>query len=669
MARKLLKCSKANPGGMAFCMFSRLDIETRAGSPRPIIPDNNCKICLGDTYNLWPASSLGKDGDKEWHQFESLDMSEKAGTRMYQFEALTPHNTTGDEYSIESDLSADQAQKYARIGATSRSREFAEIHPCYHLVEFNVPLNRYGKLDDSEPVTVSGRGTFIVSQRWVEDRFGEPMKAIGKAKVEDCLGIYGAYDIRKNMVIHRAMRDYSNDIPGWINYTTIRGKIKPKAFNIHVSNMSDIASFISETVNNSIITARIIEAYQIIKDAEAPSIRSGSTHIDMWRLMLNNGLSRETVKTINQNVSTKNPRTPFQSSTGNRTNLEKLRNLYIALRPKRKYIVQKETGYSEVLAVSPFEARIYMANIVNCVLNDPVLAKIDPRKEAIRTVSPYSNRRVHSSKKYWFAMEIINLAMCDGILTNGHLPQWVRNLYSRHMKTKEGFEHVHGNFYYTDKCDKNPGVYSDFLDALSMGLMEPYQLYPPMKSMKDLLEPKIPIELRGLHIFSDMCRAISTVTPSELKLAWEYFIDAYKNDSPAKWWDFIDKVLHGNIFDQCLSLRTTEDPNNFAKDLWDAGISMDSWDINIDERDCLAWNIPITNSSIMVDGDDDAGWLESAIEDATDEADPEIGCEESMGMSNICDYGADIDYNFIYLPSIDKIQHDIDIDTVNKMGK
>lgn len=671
MARKLLKCSKVNPGGMSFCMFTRLEIEKGAGGyTRPVVPEYNCKLCLGDIYNLLPSVSLDKDGELAWHQYDNPDPEEKAGTRMFQYEALTPHNTTGDEYHLESELSIDQLMKKVRSGAPSRSRVFAEIHPCYHMVEFNVPRNRYGKLDDAEPVTIGGNGTFIVSDRWVEDRFGEPKKAIGKQRVEDCYGIYGTYDFRKNMMIHKYMRDYGNEIPGWVNYTTVRINYNPRLYNIHTSKMDDIKSFILENVKNPVVVDRIIEAYNLLKSSKTPTIRNESLHIDIWRLMSNNGLNRDIIRKLTKAISTKGPKHPFISSTGNRVNLEKLRNLYLALRPKRRYKHQVKKGYSDVLLMAAMEARGYMANIVNCLLNDPVLATINPEIESLRNVSPYSSKRVHSSRKYWYAIEIIDLAFKDGILSNANLPNWVRVLFKRHLRNKESFEHVQNTFCdVEDYSDGKNGVYDDYIDALSMGLMEPYQLFPAMTSMKALLEPKN-YELNGFYVFTDMCRAIKSITPSELKFAWEHFKIAWGQNNPSEWWYFIKDIQVTTKYNDQISLNTSENGFNFATDLESVGVDEDSWEVHISNTECLCWDISNTNSTSMVEDED--CWLEDAVETLVDESDPSILEEYSMGEqgeSNLAEYANDVDYEFLHMPSIEKLQRKVDQDIVDRMGE
>ena len=660
MARKLLRCSKVNPGGLSFCMFSKLQKEKGYGGfERITAPEYNCMLCKGDTYNIFPATSRDADNDLAWHQFEHPDRSEEPGTRMYQYEALTPHNTTGDELL--------PLGKY-------RSQWFAEEHPCYSLIDFNVPINRYGGLSEDEPVTVAGKGTFLVSDRWVEDKFGEPKKAIGRKRVEECYGIYGAYDSRKGRTIHRSMKDYSNDIPGWINYTTIRRNPKPKLYNIHISSMEEIESFVNEELEDSVSTSRLMRAYEILRNNNPIG---SSVHIDIKRLLLNNGVPLDKVIRILSVISTRDPQYPFKSTTGKRTNLQKLRDLYLAIRPKRMNINQKQKGYEGILKMNWLEARTYMANIVNCILNDPVLKDIDIQIDNIRNVSVYRTPGTHSSKQYWYAMEIIELAYYDNIVNNTTLPKWIRTLFKEHLKYKEEFKHVANNNFKSEDfivhkdgktyVDDPNGVYGDWLDTIILGLTEPYQLYPAMMTIREVLQPSLSEEYAFLT-FRDMCRVIKKCTIRELKIAWIYFMTAWNKNDPSMWWQFINDIITTNKFDNITSQNSKENGFNFATDLWNAGIEEDSWNINIDEHESLQWDINTNNNSVIFE-DEESIPMALVNEDIRDEIDPEIDNYSKQGMSNLGSYNEDIDYDILHAPSIDHIQNKIDHNKIDKMGE
>jgi len=592
------RCQRCT-SGKSICVFSRVEsrIVEKPGYSYTVneIPEYNCLLKKRDEYALLPVTKI-VNGLEIWHEHERRENYDNPGTRLYQFESLNGHNTTGDEYHTD--------------------RRVDYIHPLYHLIDFNVPVNRYGELANDEPALVLGKNDpVLMSHRWEEDRYRLPLKAIAISKVEYCTGIYGSLDKNRGIAVHKSMKNWWNSIKEWENYTNMKMSGSKCALNIFSDTIEQIDAFLREKIQDEKTIMRLIDAYIVIKDGE---------FINMKTLMKHNGVDSETIKEIQNAISTVNPEGIHKSSTGTVYNVDKIKTLYFALK-------------TDVFPnINTYDKKRFMSNIVNFILNDTkYLGRLD--------IENTDSFRI----KYWHALKVIRSAYEEDEIIDdlGTTPKWFKALWIASSKKERQFLHFN-NTLVTAKT-ANPAELDDIIDTLAMGLKNPTQLYPVMIRIKDICSVTKD-ELNAFDAFKKVCCVIKTITPSEIILLWDNWKTAWNENNPYKFWTFIEKVMETEEYKNHLSISTNENTTNFAHDIWEVGVSTDEFTIEINERDSPFWD-GVDNKLKEIEQEEDE-IIVDLLEQDLDVID-ELSSSEDCGMTS-----SYIDDEFNHLPSIDDLE-------------
>lgn len=612
MGKSIERCQNCRIGN-SICVFSKLDIEQLDnGFKITRIPhQHNCNIGQADDYAIYPDCDYDESGFS-WRVCENIKNSEAnpIGTRAYQFETLTTHQVTGDEYDLN---------------------RHDHIHPLYHMIDYNVPINTTGFLAEDEVGEMMGHNEFsLVSNRWVTDGYGEAKKAMGIDRVRFCTGMYGTFDNRLEIIRHKSMKDWWASIPWWANYTRFPPRGIKRLYNIFVTPMDDIEKYCIDTINDDTVAGRLLEAYCLIKDG---------SYINVGNLLTNNGLNREIKFEILNNISTTNPRNIYTSSTGTRYNVENLKKLYFAIKRNK-------------IPMRPHLRVESMGNIANYILNDiHGLGAIEP---------DMLTGKIKPSKRYWYAIDIIKSAIYqDGIIKDAKsLPEWFKTLFNKHR----------------NRIVEDP--------------LHPEDIGPAVMTVRNICEVTDD-QKEIFESFKDVCRMIQRITPGELKVTWNHWLRANKANNPKMFWTFIINVRNNVDEHNICHLSTFENGLNFADDVLNGMISDDTFEIDVPVDDNspywqvksigtqrtsesyeLTYNRPyyayyaakknihleIPGSGLELDQDANPRDLEDSEEfDYVDQMmyDPNESGEETIPGINTDMF---IDDEFLHLPSIESIQ-------------
>ena len=528
MANYINKC-KNSKIGFAYCCFTKVeDQEITIGKnfkvTRKVIPEYNCTLCRShkDEYNMYPSTSVSKDGEI-WTEFETRSTSNPFASRIYQFEALTNHQVTGDEFSLN-------------------GRRFDQDHPLYHMIDYDVPMNRNGDIAPFEQATIMGiNDPMLISNRWHEDVHGQPKRAIGRSKIQRCTGIYGTIDKRTGIITHKSMRNHFKSFSWWQNYTSSRVMGTKAVLNIYEDDMDTVEAFLMEKLQDETIVVRIIEAYLSIKNGN---------YINLYLMLKNNGLDRNKLNMVLKSISTIRENDLYSSSTGNRYNMDKINELF------KFYAHDKEIA----------------CNIVNYILND---------RHGFLAIDPTVCTSFHSSRKYWKCIEIVEKAVELGYITNlKGLPKDFIRIWKAHQKRRFSYTHTDMKRSHVDATTPD-SVMDDLAETLVTGLQEPFQLYPAMRKISDICE--ITEDQKDIfNVFSStILQVVNSICPTELKLLWHYFEVTYRYNQVQSFWKFIYEVMTTNRHEDELSIKSIEESNNWASDIWNAGVHEESWYVEI----------------------------------------------------------------------------------------
>ena len=388
MARRVRTCLRFRYG-QAYCVFSKL---VKYGKQIDA-PEGNCRIAREDEYNLYPRC-VHKNGDFIWMEHEPRDQDPiPLANRVHQFESLTPHWITGDEYYL-----------------SKGSRRHEESHPLYHIVDFNAPINRDGYLGEDEVAEMVGDTEFfLTSGKWYQDRYGEPKKALGNPRVRTCTGLYGMLDKFTGIVTHKSMRSHWANISWWKNYTTVKEKQQKKTLNIF-DDIEKVEEYIVNEIKDDTVVSRIMEGILYLRDGKYFNIRT---------LMRNNEIAENIIRKVMSHISLTNPRTLHRTSTGNRYDPDKIRSLYVAIRDGK-------------IPIPSYKRKTYLANIVNYLMNDiHGMKKVDIEKNPTLIFK--------REDRYWHVIAIIKSAVYkDKIVKEvGDLPKWFKILLKKDAEARK----------------------------------------------------------------------------------------------------------------------------------------------------------------------------------------------------------------------------------------
>lgn len=485
--------------GTSFCVYSKtIAVKNMFGKELQIVPNNNCIIGLEDEYALWPDTELNYIADHtavmKYRECEFNDpfSTDIFKSNLYLWESVSNNITTGDNYEID-------------------GRRFEYDHPLYHIIDYNVPINKSGKVRLTENCHVMGIDDIhLVSAGWHEDDGGEAKKAIGIPRVRKCVGLYGTYDPKTGMTMHKSMKDWTSRIRTFKNYTNVVvSKYTPAKYNLFIDDFKIIDEYVRSLVSNPVIVKRIYEAFDLIMKGK---------YLNVYKLLINNNVSNDTAKAITNNISTKDPASVYKNNEGYRYNIHKVEALYFNI---VKDIIKIDIGKKEILA-----------NIVNFVLNDNELMNhvigstkklnkyIEWYDSVVDTLDPEFADELHPKRQNFneynsdnfsdSAFRIIRHAIAnEHLLTIDDLPNNFKIMRKNYLK------------YMAEYIEPN--------DILEIGAAT--------LNLKEFLNPA------DDNIYNQFKRFVihfDRIKPIEIKEIWEKFEYCYKNNDATAFWDYIE---------------------------------------------------------------------------------------------------------------------------------
>jgi len=505
--------------GTSFCVYTQtVQVENQFGKKYYDVPaqtgeinedtlkregvySNNCIIGNEDEYALWPdTEAIDRGiGDSAFLELRECEATDETGmdpfiANKYLWESLTTNITMGDSYDIE-------------------GRRFDSIHPLFHMIDYNVPMNKTGLLKPFENCFIMGQGTnlTLVSKNWEIDDFGEAKKAIGIPKVRTCVGLYGTRDPMSGVTMHKSMKDWTRHIPAFKNYTTLKvSKYTDATLNIFTNDMGDIDRYVSTIITDIKIKARLYDAYSLIKHGK---------YINVYALLLNNGMIQSEIFKITNTISTKDPKSVYQNKEGYRYNISKIAALYFNI-------------VDDTIKIR-FNKKEILGNIVNYILNDLTLLnhKVTKPKLDIYT--------------QWY--DSVKSELDDELLDDIRPERMMINHYNSDDKLTDAISVLADAIYNQKIVDK-----SELPKELSQMVKYNRQYKDNYVEKRDIFE----IGAAGLQVeklitinypdaykqFTNIVRHLEMITPNGFKDLWERYQDAFSINEPVIFWDYVQEL-------------------------------------------------------------------------------------------------------------------------------
>lgn len=492
--------------GTSYCIYTKtVPVVNKYGKVKHEVPANNCSIGSEDEYALWPdteeyengtGSSLLQFRECEWRGTDNF--VDIFNSNLYLWESTSTNITTGDIFEV-------------------KGHRFDYDHPLYHIIDYNVPLNQSGIVSLTERCSILGKDNpYLVARGWAIDDGGEEAKkAIGIPKIRNCNKfLYGTMDKNSGLILHKSMKDWTGKVPTMINYTNKKvSKYAVAKYNLFINKFEEIDAFITNVTSSPKIKKNLYEAFKLILKG---------AYVNLYQLLLNNGLEKSQVMAITNNISTKNPVEVYKNAEGFRYNIGKIERLYFDICDNK---IQIKFGKS-----------IILANIVNYILNDTALLahNIGETKKMDKYVAWYNEA----------------VSEMDPLLADEFHPSRLRvNEYNSDNGLKSAIN-VIVHAIYNEKLLKVADLPKDF-----KGLFAKHKEYiKNFKEPKDIfdmgaasLDIKTYLniedtELNAYNSFKKMVIHLDKITPLELKDLWSTYYEAYITNNTEGFWNYVEEM-------------------------------------------------------------------------------------------------------------------------------
>lgn len=489
--------------GTSYCVYTKtIAITNDYGKVRHEVPANNCIAKNEDDYAIFPDTTEFDNGTGSYLlafrecEFRNPDSVEIFNSNLYLWESTSTNITTGDTFEVE-------------------GRRFDYDHPLYHIIDYNAPINTSGIVSLNERCNVMGKDNiYLVSRGWAIDDGGEEAKkAIGIPKIRNCdKFIYGTLDEKTGLIMHKSMKDWTTKIPGFNNFTNKKvNSYQVSKYNIFVDKFEVIDEFVTTVTSNPTIKARLFEAFNMILKGH---------YINLYQLLLNNGLDKNQVMAITNNVSTKNPKEVYKNAEGFRYNIGKIERLYFDIvKDKIKIGLRKD---------------YILANIVNYILND----------EELLTHNIGETKR-HDKYVAWYESVVHTL---DEVTADElHPNRFKINEYNSDNKLKSAINIVVDAIY-----KRNLLKVANLPDTFK-GLFQRYKDY-----IKNYVEQKDILDMGAATLnvkeflkasdddcynsFKKMLVHIEKITPIELRDLWNMYHTCFINNNAEVFWNYAEEM-------------------------------------------------------------------------------------------------------------------------------
>ena len=533
--------------GTSFCVYTKtIDVISQYGKVYKDAPTDNCILGKTDEYAIFPDTEDSKyyPGDIPLLNARNCEADDIQGTdpfisNRYLYESITNNITTGDTFHILESIST-HVQRYSVlekktvdvIAKNKVNKRYDYDHPLYHIIDYNVPLNTSGVVGLDEKCFVMGTNDIsLESKNWAKDDFGEAKKSIGIPKIRQCFGLYGSYDKTTDLILHKSMKDNTRSIPSFKNFTNVKvNQYQDCSYNIFIDDFKLIDDHINNIGLTNDIKVKLYEAYALIKK---------NNYINLYSLLLNNGVEQQDVFKVLNTISIKNPKLVYKNNQGHRYNIKKISTLYFNV-------------VNDIIDAG-MHKELILANIINYVLNDNTLLNhivgLTPKKleymlwfDMIKSeldnklIDELRPERIkfneyNSDNEASSLISIITHAIFkQKLLVSSDLPEDFKLVFKR----------------YNNYIDN----YIEAKDVESIGAAT--------VNIKDLL---IINDHSIYDEFVILVTNVTTISPNEIIDLWSSYENAYITNQPQLFWDYVTSLVdeYNNVGFKLLEVKIDND--------------------------------------------------------------------------------------------------------------
>lgn len=432
-------------------------------------------------------------------------------------------------------------------------RIYETIHPEYHIQNSVRPLTS-GKIPLDQICEIFGEDEpTLVSQSWSD------VNIFKLPKVDYCSrAIYGSFSKMENKIIAKCMRDYTNSIKDWVNYTTFKLETKSKKIFVCEMNDEELYDFFSDNFANDSLVNNLIEIVNGIKQG---------TFVNLADVIMSYGITEEKTKRFLGKISTRTKANLYDSS------INLINYLYLMRYMFNKHSQKDENGKIFVT----LEGKMIIGNILNYLLNNPSI-QIDPESN-IGFFEPQN--------RFWLLVPMIRLGLKEDIFDKDKLPKWLSKQIMFIKRNVKQFK-INGTVY--DYSDDLPDeLKSEIADACYNGyiqketsIIDLEKGYPAMMRIKDIInfEVQTDSDLKKFRKFVNILKSGIKWCIPEIKECWNAFQNALNHGDPKIFWIWINdqidltydeanKHVDGNL----------SQSRQFAINLFNSKISNTSFDV------------------------------------------------------------------------------------------
>lgn len=449
-----------------------------------------------------------------------------------------PSNRT-DPYKLGAEFGEENLTEH-NSGKSFDFRSFdADINPKYHRIDFNVPTKHI--LGDEDVGEIMGdENPALVHPSWNTEKFE------GISSVEVCRNaIYGRYNPDDNIVFHVCMKSHIG-LPNWINYTNTVMDVKPADLYVGFASDDEISSFAHDCFKNWTVAERVAEALIFVKNGG---------YVNFWSLLKNNFIPKKSITDFTRRINTESIDSIYKKNAfGSRDGLENYVKLYFMLdKMQWKDEVIDEEGNTKVdlMKIPDDYLHRYRENILNWVLNHPMLKKVSLEEKKYRP-----------EERYWFIIPLLKRALKDGTLNKTVLlPQWMISMLKKPNPSVKVFRETKR---YNELSEELKGEYHDAqimqLDNMSASSSDNInRQYPGMRVIRNelpanlLREADLMVignedgEKNGWKQFTELLHLGKRWSMLEIKNAFEHFVPSWSQNAPFIFYDWLEKIAESPI--------------------------------------------------------------------------------------------------------------------------
>lgn len=435
----------------------------------------SCNIKEEDHYNIFPEH----DGNFDYVFHEDNVSSAK----ILRTESLTDHQSGNEVEPLRKE----------------KPKSWEYDHPTVMFVNETYPVTNKSKgLDQLEVGELFGtpNNLTLVTKSW------KPGTSFNIDVNEKCNNHIWAQPDKTGTVTPKMLKDYSNKINNWINYSSIV-KLRPPENTLFIHDISDFHEIYHWVDKNipSDMKANILEFLAYAKEHKV--------WMNWWDILKGNGATGPQLSRLYRAVS-------FNSKTSlyKNFNLKNCIDLY-----SRLHLVDLSNNML-----------IKKTNLVNYILNYPRLKEFVEKESFIANRNERRENVIHRNLNISMVLTFLKKAIRDNVLgdiSNNSDMSWLKILIKK-AKIRE----------------PERASVDEIADVVRLRKFDKNVIYPAMVRVKDIINYK-ENDKKSFLVFSYFIEGTNWCQ-HDLKIFWKVVQGAVKKDFAPILWRFVEKVINGN---------------------------------------------------------------------------------------------------------------------------